>query len=100
MHGWGVKRAPDGFMEVQRWGNGELDTSLPVVASERCSLTHLERGWMFASQDCINGLAHGRGVAASLDGMYLIPEGRFVLGNLVDGDVLELPVDEANTEGG
>jgi len=49
------------------------------------------RQWMFASTQCINGMAHGEGLAVSLDGRLLIPEGKFILGQLVGGNVLEIP---------
>jgi len=97
MHGWGIKRQPDGPQEIQRWTEGELTDSQPVLAHERCGLSHMAREWMFDGSECINGMAHGEGVAASLDGLLIIPEGRFVLGQLVAGDVLELPAPEANT---
>ena len=45
---------------------------------------------MFRGPDCINGLAHGRGPAVSLDGQLYIPEARFVLGHLVDGDIQQM----------
>ena len=40
---------------------------------------------MFDSDSCINGLAHGRGLAVSLDGDYIVIDGHFVLGRLVEG---------------
>jgi hypothetical protein len=91
MHGWGIKREPEGLQEVQAWRRGELIFSQSLVAHPNCALRHLERDWMFVSDRCINGLAHGSGVAASLDGRMIIPEGRFVLGQLVAGEVLALP---------
>ena len=95
MHGWGIKREPDGTQQIQRWRAGGMDFSRPVVAVPRCKLEHMGRRWMFDSEQCINGLAHGSGVAASLDGDLLIPEGRFVLGRLVAGDLLTLPQEES-----
>jgi hypothetical protein len=53
-----------------------------------------QRQWMFTSDQCINGLAHGQGLAASLDGEQLVVDGTFVLGRMVDGEVKRL------TEGG
>jgi hypothetical protein len=94
MHGWGIKRQPEGVQVVQTWRRGELIFSQPLVAHNHCSLRYLERDWMFTSDRCINGMAHGSGVAASLDGRMIIPDGRFVLGQLVAGEVLALPSDE------
>ena len=48
------------------------------------------RPWMFESHDCVNGLAHGRGLAVSIDGDGVAPEARCVLGKLVEGRVRPL----------
>ena len=93
MNGWGVKRQPDGVQEIQHWQDGVLTLSTPIVRQARCELSYLERKWMFDSPTCINALAHGSGVAASLDGQYILLDARFVLGQLVEGRLLELPVD-------
>ena len=45
---------------------------------------------MFESDSCINGLAHGTGLAASVDGAKIVVEGRFVLGRLIDGEIESL----------
>jgi hypothetical protein len=87
MNGFGVKRLPDGHRELQRWQAGELLDSRPLREIPHCRLVLNGRNWMFESDECINGLAHGRGLAASLDGEAVVPDGRFVLGRLVEGDV-------------
>ena len=60
---------------------------------------------MFNSEACVNGLAHGIGLAASLDGGMIIADGRFVLGRVVAGELTrlptpELPPESAEEEGG
>ncbi len=55
---------------------------------------------MFVSSECINGLAHGIGMAVTLDGDHIVPNGRFVLGRLVEGEVLTLPEDQDGNDGG
>ena len=45
---------------------------------------------MFDAESCVNGLAHGAGLAVSLDGERIVTDGRFVLGQLVAGDVRAL----------
>ena len=94
MHGWGVKHQPDGPLEVQRWADGDLVFSQVIFSSQRCQLEHAQTSWMFDAQSCVNGLAHGRGMAVSIDGNLIIPEGHFVLGKVIEGDVLTLPVEE------
>jgi len=91
MHGWGVKKQPEGSSEVQLWRNGALDLRQSLASNGRCSVSHQDRSWMFDAQTCLNGLAHGVGMAASLDGNIIIPEGRFVLGKLVSGSTIVLP---------
>ena len=91
MDGFGVKRLPDGELELQAWRAGALNNSKAVQAITHCQFSYQDRAWMFVSEDCINGLAHGEGVAVSLDGDLIIPSGRFVLGNLVSGSTIALP---------
>ncbi len=86
MHGHGVKQQPDGPMELQRWDDGNLVLNEPLEQNARCRLEIQNRAWMFRSDACVNGLAHGRGWAASLDGELIIVNGRFVLGHFVEGD--------------
>jgi len=91
MHGWGIKRQPNGAQDIQHWHVGDLEQSAPVVSHDRCQLDYLERAWMFTSDQCINGRAHGRGVAVSIDGSHILLEGRIVLGHVVSGELLVLP---------
>ena len=59
----------------------------PVAANPRCALVLEGEPWMFASGDCINGRAHGAGMAVRLDGQAYVDNGRFVLGNMVAGEM-------------
>lgn len=90
MHGYGVKRLPDGARELQRWVAGELAESRPLREVPHCRLVIDGRPWMFESPECINGLAHGRGLAASLDGTGVVLDGRFALGHMLEGTVQPL----------
>jgi len=90
MQGYGVKHLPDGHRELQRWDEGALVDSRPLREVLHCRLDLQGRPWMFESSECINGLAHGRGLAASLDGEAVVPEGRFVIGRLVEGEIRPL----------
>jgi hypothetical protein len=95
MHGYGVKEAPEGQRELQHWQHGNLISSKPLREVPRCALMIDDKPWMFDAQSCINGLAHGSGSAASLDGERIVVEGRFVLGHLVEGDVQVLNPQES-----
>ena len=86
-----VKEQPGAQPEIQQWRAGALQLERLLVDNAMCGLTHMGRQWMFASKQCINGLAHGDGLAASLDGRLLIPQGKFILGQLVSGNILEIP---------
>lgn len=86
MHGFGVKQEPEGGMALQHWELGTLVWSRPLAEEPRCRLRIFGKSWMFRNDACINGLAHGRGLAASLDGELIVAEGRFVLGHLVEGE--------------
>ncbi len=90
MHGYVVKQSPDGMMELQQWRDGELQDSRTLEASVRCALEIDGTAWMFESDDCVNGMAHGHGLAARLDGMEIIVDARVVLGRLIDGQVESL----------
>ncbi|MEQ8690825.1 MAG: hypothetical protein RIC89_08315 [Pseudomonadales bacterium] len=91
MDGWGVKRTAEGQRELQQWQLGTLVQTKTIREYPRCRFTFRERAWMVESNECINGLAHGRGIAASLDGDLVIAEARFVLGRLVSGEPRVLP---------
>ena len=90
MHGFGVKRTLDGQGEFQQWREGTLVLAQPLVAVKSCRITIDGRDWMFKANTCINGLAHGRGPAASLDGTLYVPAAHIVLGHLVEGEVRPL----------
>ena len=77
MQGFGVKSSPDGERYFQRWRDGELVNEAHVAANARCELVLEGERWMFASADCINGLAHGAGIAVRLDGEAYVDNGRF-----------------------
>ena len=94
MHGFGVKAQPEGALELQHWEAGALQFSKPLQGAAHCSLTIDDRPWMFESEDCINGLAHGTGIAASLDGERIIVDGQFILGQMVRGSVQQLVLQE------
>ena len=91
MNGFGVKTAPNEMPTFQRWRMGDLIDEWPIVESERCRLNIDGIPWMFAGSSCINGTAHGDGIAVRVDGQAFIANGRFVLGRLVRGDLKTLP---------
>ena len=93
MHGYVVKQSPEGNLELQEWLQGELQLTRALEASMRCQLEIDGAGWMFEADNCVNGLAHGRGLAARLDGLEIIVDGRVVLGRLIEGDVLSLSLE-------
>ncbi len=93
MHGHGVKHPPDDDeRRFQRWRAGQLVADTLIDEDERCRLALDGHAWMFESGECVNGRAHGRGVAVRLDGEAFIADGRFVLGALVQGEVSWLTV--------
>ena len=94
-HGPGVKQSPGGELSFQDWEAGELVAAANVVPVARCALTIADTSWMFDGDECINGVAHGRGTAVRLDGLAYILDGRFVIGKLVSGEPLSLALDDA-----
>ena len=76
----------------QHWIEGDLVEESMIVAEPRCRLDVDGHAWMFAGSDCINGLAHGRGMAVRLDGAAYVPDGRIVLGKIVEGDIRSLKI--------
>jgi len=74
---------------------GNLLEAWPIVESDRCRLNIDGAPWIFAGSSCINGRAHGTGIAVSVDGQAYIVNGRFVLGRLIQGDVKTLPLPES-----
>lgn len=90
LQGHVVRQAPDGSRELQLWDAGKLVSQWPLREMPDCRLTLNGQPWMFVGGDCINGLAHGVGLAARLDGAAVIPDGRFIVGRLVEGEVRSL----------
>ena len=97
-NGPGVKETPSGELSFEVWDAGRLVGATDVMAVERCALVIDSAPWMFDGDQCINGLAHGRGTAVRLDGSAYIEDGRFVLGQFVAGELTSItlqPVDSA-----
>lgn len=90
LQGHAVRQATDGSRELQIWDAGKLASQWPLREMPDCRLLLNGQPWMFIGGDCINGLAHGVGLAARLDGAAVIPEGRFIVGRLVEGDIRSL----------
>ena len=86
-HGHGVKFTPDGLSEFQLWEDGRLITSVPIFANPKCALEIDGIEWMFKSASCINGLAHGKASAVSIDGTRFLADAAIILGNLVSGEI-------------
>ena len=87
MQGYGVKRVPDGDGYFQRWSDGQLVEETVIVEDQRCRVALDGHAWMFSSDECVNGRAHGWGVAVRLDGDAYVAQGRFVLGHMVEGEI-------------
>jgi len=94
-NGPGVKEAPNGELSFEVWDAGRLVGATDVMAVERCELVIDSAPWMFDGDQCINGLAHGRGTAIRLDGSAYIEDGRFVLGRFVSGDLTSIAFEPA-----
>ena len=62
----------------------------PLTSSPRCRLEIDGVPWMFEADTCVNGLAHGTGLAASIDGKEIIVDGRYVLGHRIEGEITPL----------
>ena len=90
MDGFGLKRHPDGEAEFQHWLDGVLTMAAALADNPRCQLIIDDEPWMFQGDECVNGLAHGRGPAASLDGARYLGSARLVLGQLVEGEIRPL----------
>lgn len=94
-HGPGIKQLPSGAYTFEIWNSGEMTAVRPLQAVPRCQLQADGKPWMFESNSCINGLAHGDGNAVRLDGLAYVLDGRFVLGTLVRGEVRSLALDDS-----
>ena len=86
-HGLGVRRKPDGSMSLELWEDGGLMGTWRIERNARCTLFVDEVEWMFRGNRCIDGLAHGAGVAAALDGTRVSGDANTVLGRLLQGNV-------------
>ena len=89
-HGEGVLFRPNGAVVYQRWNGGRLLESIRVQLTENCRLEIEGRLWMFRGDSCINGLAHGDGLAVQSDGLAYIANAEIVLGQLVNGVKISL----------
>lgn len=89
-NGPGVKETPNGELSFEVWDTGRLVGATDVMGVERCGLVIDNAPWMFDGDQCINGLAHGRGPAVRLDGSAYIEDGRFVLGQFVSGELTSI----------
>lgn len=90
-HGMGVEEQKDKPMLLQRWQEGALEESQSIVGDPKCRAEDADGAWMVRADDCINGLAHGDGYAVTLTGGHLVPAGRWILGQRISGDSIELP---------
>ena len=97
-HGLGIRSRADGSRQLEHWRSGDLMDTWPLVANPRCALEADGASWMFLGEACIDGLAHGRGLAARLDGMALRAEARAVLGRLVGGETRRLMASDLITQ--
>ena len=89
-HGEGVFITVNGVKEFQQWNAGEIVTRKALTPVARCRLEMDGYVWMFESNECINGLAHGTGTAVRLDGLAYVNNGRFVAGHMVAGVISSL----------
>ncbi|MGA1675883.1 MAG: hypothetical protein ACO377_05590 [Pseudomonadales bacterium] len=90
MEGFIVRESPEGMREVQEWQAGELIKAWALKETPDCRLSLDKVLWMFVGGRCMDGLAHGNGLAARIDGREIIPDGRFVVGRLVSGRRIRL----------
>ena len=92
MDGYGIKDQADGSNLFQIWQSGELYQTLTLLEEPRCQMVLQEKNWMFHSDNCVNGRAHGRGTAVSLDGQQVIRDAYLILGNLIAGEYINLQI--------
>ena len=89
--GYGVTVSANGSsLTLDHWRGGGRDSRRPIRRSDACRLVQGKRRWMVRGSACVDGLAHGRGQAVSIDGTQFIENGRFVLGRLVEGRMIAL----------
>ena len=90
MHGYGIKEQVNGQSRFQVWEHGELYQTLDLSEEPRCRMQLQGKFWMFHSDSCVNGRAHGRGTAVSLDGQLVIRGAHLILGKLIAGEYINL----------
>ena len=93
-HGDGILEIDEQTKHFQSWQQGKLIVDELIQEVENCTLVIEDSPWMFAGDECVNGLAHGSGRAVALDGSMYVNHGTFVLGNLVKGVVLPMTLPE------
>lgn len=91
-HGTGVRRKPDGSLWLESWQVGVLTDSRRIERIRQCALFVDGQEWMFDGEGCIDGKAHGPGLAVSLRGDRLAAGANAVLGRLRPMRVRELYV--------
>lgn len=96
-NGAGILRQSSGAMMLQRRESGILLEQMPVADNPRCRIAQVASGWMVQADGCIDGLAHGEGMAVSLAGDQMIADGKWVLGVLVQGKIESLPTPPETT---
>ena len=88
--GLGVRKTSASTSYFEQWRNGVLSDSRQIEENSRCGFSDEYGAWMVLANDCINGIAHGAGVAVTLDGRYVLSQGQWVLGNRLKGKLIEL----------
>lgn len=86
-HGLGVRKSPGGSFWLEEWEDGNLLRTWRIERNARCSLYVEGTEWMFLGNRCIDGLAHGAGIAAALDGSRLSNDTHAVLGRFSQGSL-------------
>lgn len=98
-HGLGVRKKIDGSLWLELWDRGSLGRTWRIERNERCRLRVQGAEWMFRGNRCIDGLAHGAGVAATLDGTRVSDKANTVLGRLMQSQIRVLYSSDAQSAG-
>lgn len=93
-HGDGVHISASEEYRFQSWSQGKLLLDELIESVPNCKLTIDDNQWMFSGDQCIDGLAHGKGRAVALDGSAYVNHGTFVLGKLTSGVIIPLVEEE------
>ncbi len=96
-HGFGIRLKADGSRWFERWVEGDLQQAWPLAENPRCSLVEDGAAWMFLGDGCVDGKAHGQGVAVRIDGRLVRPAATAVLGRLLESETRTLFAVEPNT---